>query len=57
MTGRYRKENRFFRDLGRELAGARDAEVLLETLDSLAANADERSSANDEVAALRQEKM
>jgi CHAD domain-containing protein len=51
---RYRRENRCFRDLGRKLAGARDAEVLLETLDSLAVNTDGRSSANEEVAVLRQ---
>jgi CHAD domain-containing protein len=53
-ANRYKRENRCFRDLGRKLAGARDAEVLLETLDSLAVNAGERSSANEEVAVLRQ---
>jgi CHAD domain-containing protein len=31
----YRRENRRYRDLGRLLAGARDADVLLETLDGL----------------------
>ncbi len=32
---RYRRENRTFRDAGRRLAGARDSQVLLETLDTL----------------------
>jgi CHAD domain-containing protein len=32
----YRRENRDLRDLGRRLSGARDSEVLLETLDSVA---------------------
>ncbi len=32
---RYRRENVVFRDAGRELSDARDAQVLLETLDSL----------------------
>jgi CHAD domain-containing protein len=31
----YRRENRAFRDAGRRLAGARDSQVLLETLDAL----------------------
>jgi CHAD domain-containing protein len=31
----YRRENRGLRDLGRQLSGARDSEVLLETLDSV----------------------
>ena len=31
----YRRENRIFRDTGRGLSGARDAEVLTETLDDL----------------------
>jgi CHAD domain-containing protein len=32
----YRRENQHYRDIGRELSGLRDAEVLVETLDSLA---------------------
>jgi CHAD domain-containing protein len=32
----YRRENRAFRDAGRRLAGARDSQVLLETLDAVA---------------------
>ncbi|MGD2136752.1 MAG: CHAD domain-containing protein [Gammaproteobacteria bacterium] len=52
-ANRYKRENRCFRDLGRKLAGARDAEVLLETLDSLVGDSDDRSLAT-EVAALRQ---
>lgn len=32
----YRRENQHYRDVGRELSGLRDAEVLVETLDSLA---------------------
>src|SRR5918995_6276046 len=31
----YRRENGAFRDAGRRLAGARDSQVLLETLDAL----------------------
>jgi CHAD domain-containing protein len=38
----YRRENTRFRDAGRELAGARDAEVKLETLQSLIARFDGR---------------
>jgi CHAD domain-containing protein len=34
--GVYRRENGAFRDAGRRLAGARDSQVLLETLDALA---------------------
>jgi CHAD domain-containing protein len=33
----YRRENRIFRDAGRKLSGARDAAVLVETLDGLTA--------------------
>jgi CHAD domain-containing protein len=40
----YRRENVRFRDAGRQLAGARDAEVKLETLQSLAARFDGRLS-------------
>ncbi len=32
----YRRENQHYRDIGRELSGLRDAEVLVETLDALA---------------------
>jgi CHAD domain-containing protein len=32
----YRRENQHYRDIGRELSGLRDAEVLVETLESLA---------------------
>jgi CHAD domain-containing protein len=32
----YRRENQHYRDIGRELSGLRDAEVLVETLNSLA---------------------
>jgi CHAD domain-containing protein len=32
----YRRENQHYRDVGRELSGLRDAEVLVETLESLA---------------------
>jgi CHAD domain-containing protein len=35
----FARENRRYRDLGRELAGARDADVLIETLDGIAAPA------------------
>ena len=31
----YKRENVFYRDLGRKLSGMRDAQVMLETLDSL----------------------
>ena len=31
----YRRENNHYRDIGRELSGFRDAEVLVETLDGL----------------------
>ena len=36
-TDAYRQENAAFRDLGRRLSGARDSQVLLETLDALRA--------------------
>lgn len=31
----YKQQNRFFRDLGRDLSGARDAQVMLDTLEKL----------------------
>ena len=44
-TYRYRHENVILRDAGRELSGARDARVLLETLDGLAEHNPETLSA------------
>ena len=35
------RENKYFRDLGRELAGLRDGEVIIETLDNLVAHFDD----------------
>lgn len=43
----FKAENPFFRDLGRRLAGARDAQVLLDTLDALCSGEDQTIDPQD----------
>lgn len=42
--GRFRKENRAFRDIARSLSGARDARVMLDTFDAITHRPDARQS-------------
>ena len=52
----YRRENARFRDLGRELSGARDAEVKLQTLESLRERSGNLDGLDGYVAALEKER-
>jgi CHAD domain-containing protein len=51
--GRYKQANRHFRKMGRQLAEARDAEVMLETLDTLLENAAAGSLSREEAGTIR----